>query len=175
MLEFVSKLLKAEPPNLAISNIFWITLTSVTWVASLLFFYRFSVRTVLASATSIAVIMTFRISDWQMRLSGVRNEDRSLYCYGHEIHHLAWGLVGMGLLALANQWSRTSTIHLAFQIALGLSVGTFIDQITYFTLTDLSDVAYISIPSLMAPILWITYWIFNGVACAFHKADQSPK
>lgn len=174
MLEFVSKLLKAEPPNLVISDIFWITLTSLTWVASLLFFYRFSVRAVLTPLLSVAVIFIFRLSDWQMRLSGVPNEARSLYCYGHEIHHLAWGLVGGGVVVWANQCSKKITTHLAFQIFLGLSVGTFLDQLTYFTLTDLSDVAYVSIPSLMSPILWVTYWIFNGVACAFHRTSQSP-
>ncbi len=103
--------------------------------------------------STFAIIVTFIFYRISFEFSQhIPNEERSVFIFGFEIHHINFGLLGLLVLMLVS-FGRNTRGRVLFLIILGVSLGSMSDQLAYNLLSDMSDQAYGEAISLFGGII----------------------
>jgi glycerophosphoryl diester phosphodiesterase len=95
---------------------------------------------------------------------GIPNDERSIFVHGVEIHHMIPGLLVLALVGVLSfrrpLWRR---IWPFAAVVYALAAGTYLDQIGYAMLAEMSDKAYGGSQSLSSAVVALGLWFVFGV------------
>jgi hypothetical protein len=112
--------------------------------------------------TAACCVLIYRVCFLLQR--GIPNEERSIFICGVEIHHMIPGLLTMAFLGVLSfrrsLWRRIWPFAV---VVYGVAAGTYLDQIGYAMLAEMSDKAYGGFQSLGAAVVALGLWLVFGV------------
>ena len=116
-------------------------------------------------------ILAFRLSHVVLTASGVPNRERSLIIQGAEIHHIVIGSLGAYLLGLILLIRPRCARRNVIALLTGVLFGTIADQVVYYSLAEVSDVAYGSPLSAGGAVAFGI--IYGGMILAYYERARS--
>jgi hypothetical protein len=128
----------------------------------------------LAVGAMMASVMAFRLYYWYALWSGVPDEERSLMIAGYQVHHIGSGLALTTVLGSLRLRFAKACHSAWFAVAVGVALGAVGDQIVYYALPKVTDLAYCGWQSLAGAVgfcsgyavvlclLWYREWARHG-------------
>lgn len=107
---------------------------------------------------SILSVLFFQISQNYMRSSGISNEDRSMFLYGIEIHHIVWGCFFLIISRFLSEWNKLGDI-LFF-----MGCGFIFDEVYYSFYEFENEAIYfssanISVAIILCAFQYVALWL----------------